>query len=107
MEEIERGKNVRVKGGRGYRVWDVCGVFIEMIGGDVDIDIESKGKCDEVVFGGYVIRGMECVRRGRGYGVDCRGEDWRVCCEWSGEVILGGGKMVKERFDWIGNGMVC
>ncbi|MCB6847777.1 hypothetical protein LIX87_08645, partial [Weissella viridescens] len=86
--------------------WDVCRLFIEMIAPDVDIDIESKRKSDELLFPGYVIRPMESLTTGRPYGLDSSAEDSSVSSDSSAEVILPAAKMVKERFDSIGNGML-
>ncbi|MCB5499894.1 hypothetical protein LIP64_18235, partial [Erysipelatoclostridium ramosum] len=85
---------------------DVCRLFIEMIAPDVDIDIESKRKSDELLFPGYVIRPMESLTTGRPYGLDSSAEDSSVSSDSSAEVILPAAKMVKERFDSIGNGML-
>ena len=83
-----------------------CRLFIEMIAPDVDIDIESKRKSDELLFPGYVIRPMESLTTGRPYGLDSSAEDSSVSSDSSAEVILPAAKMVKERFDSIGNGML-
>ena len=80
--------------------------LIEMIAPDVDIDIESKRKSDELLFPGYVIRPMESLTTGRPYGLDSSAEDSSVSSDSSAEVILPAAKMVKERFDSIGNGML-
>lgn len=50
MDDIETAKNLTVKARTAYSVWDVCRLFIEMIAPDVDIDIESKRKSDELLF---------------------------------------------------------
>ncbi|WP_041102185.1 hypothetical protein, partial [Bacillus badius] len=70
MDDIETAKNLTVKARTAYSVWDVCRLFIEMIAPDVDIDIESKRKSDELLFPGYVIRPMESLTTGRPYGLD-------------------------------------
>ena len=106
MDDIETDKNLTVKARTAYSVWDVCRLFIEMIAPDVDIDIESKRKSDELLFPGYVIRPMESLTTGRPYGLDCSAEDSSVSSDSSAEVILPAAKMVKERFDSIGNGML-
>ncbi|MDB8288455.1 hypothetical protein PNE83_25200 [Escherichia coli] len=106
MDDIETAKNLTVKARTAYSVWDVCRLFIEMIAPDVDIDIESKRKSDELLFPGYVIRPMESLTTGRPYGLDSSAEDSRVSSDSSAEVILPAAKMVKERFDSIGNGML-
>ena len=105
MDDIETAKNLTVKARTAYSVWDVCRLFIEMIAPDVDIDIESKRKSDELLFPGYVIRPMESLTTGRPYGLDSSAEDSSVSSDSSAEVILPAAKMVKERFDSIGNGM--
>ena len=105
MDDIEIVKNLMVKVCIVYSVWDVCWLFIEMIVFDVDIDIESKCKFDELFFLGYVIRFMEFFIIGRLYGFDFSVEDFSVFFDFSVEVILFVVKMVKERFDLIGNGM--
>ena len=69
MDDIETAKNLTVKARTAYSVWDVCRLFIEMIAPDVDIDIESKRKSDELLFPGYVIRPMESLTTGRPYGL--------------------------------------
>ncbi|MCO5693223.1 hypothetical protein NDJ32_18505, partial [Acinetobacter baumannii] len=99
-------KNLTVKARTAYSVWDVCRLFIEMIAPDVDIDIESKRKSDELLFPGYVIRPMESLTTGRPYGLDSSAEDSSVSPDCRVEVILPAAKMVKERFDSIGNGML-
>ena len=106
MDDIETAKNLTVKARTAYSVWDVCRLFIEMIAPDVDIDIESKRKSDELLFPGYVIRPMESLTTGRPYGLDSSAEDSSVSSDSSAEVILPAAKMVKERFDSIGNGML-
>lgn len=106
MDDIETAKNLTVKARTAYSVWDVCRLFIEMIAADVDIDIESKRKSDELLFPGYVIRPMESLTTGRPYGLDSSAEDSSVSSDSSAEVILPAAKMVKERFDSIGNGML-
>ena len=106
MDDIETAKNLTVKARTAYSVWDVCRLFIEMIAPDVDIDIESKRKSDELLFPGYVIRPMESLTTGRPYGLDSSAEDSSVSSDSSAEVILPASKMVKERFDSIGNGML-
>lgn len=106
MDDIETAKNLTVKARTAYSVWDVCRLFIEMIAPDVDIDIESKRKSDELLFPGYVIRPMESLTTGRPYGLDSSAEDFSVSSDSSAEVILPAAKMVKERFDSIGNGML-
>ena len=106
MDDIETAKNLTVKARTAYSVWDVCRLFIEMIAPDVDIDIESKRKSDELLFPGYVIRPMESLTTGRPYGLDSSAEDASVSSDSSAEVILPAAKMVKERFDSIGNGML-
>ena len=106
MDDIETAKNLTVKARTAYSVWDVCRLFIEMIAPDVDIDIESKRKSDELLFPGYVIRPMESHTTGRPYGLDSSAEDSSVSSDSSAEVILPAAKMVKERFDSIGNGML-
>ena len=106
MDDIETAKNLTVKARTAYSVWDVCRLFIEMIAPDVDIDIESKLKSDELLFPGYVIRPMESLTTGRPYGLDSSAEDSSVSSDSSAEVILPAAKMVKERFDSIGNGML-
>ncbi|MDB8630573.1 hypothetical protein PNU92_09750 [Streptococcus mutans] len=106
MDDIETAKNLTVKARTAYSVWDVCRLFIEMIAPDVDIDIESKRKSDELLFPGYVIRPMESLTTGRTYGLDSSAEDSSVSSDSSAEVILPAAKMVKERFDSIGNGML-
>ena len=106
MDDIETAKNLTVKARTAYSVWDVCRLFIEMIAPDVDIDIESKRKSDELLFPGYVIRPMESRTTGRPYGLDSSAEDSSVSSDSSAEVILPAAKMVKERFDSIGNGML-
>ena len=106
MDDIETAKNLTVKARTDYSVWDVCRLFIEMIAPDVDIDIESKRKSDELLFPGYVIRPMESLTTGRPYGLDSSAEDSSVSSDSSAEVILPAAKMVKERFDSIGNGML-
>ena len=106
MDDIETAKNLTVKARTAYSVWDVCRLFIEMIAPDVDIDIESKRKSDELLFPGYVIRPMESLTTGRPYGLDSSTEDSSVSSDSSAEVILPAAKMVKERFDSIGNGML-
>ena len=106
MDDIEAAKNLTVKARTAYSVWDVCRLFIEMIAPDVDIDIESKRKSDELLFPGYVIRPMESLTTGRPYGLDSSAEDSSVSSDSSAEVILPAAKMVKERFDSIGNGML-
>lgn len=106
MDDIETAKNLTVKARTAYSVWDVCRLFIEMIAPDVDIDIESKRKSDEILFPGYVIRPMESLTTGRPYGLDSSAEDSSVSSDSSAEVILPAAKMVKERFDSIGNGML-
>ena len=106
MDDIETAKNLTVKARTAYSVWDVCRLFIEMISPDVDIDIESKRKSDELLFPGYVIRPMESLTTGRPYGLDSSAEDSSVSSDSSAEVILPAAKMVKERFDSIGNGML-
>ncbi|AKA10163.1 Rep2p (plasmid) [Saccharomyces cerevisiae YJM1527] len=106
MDDIETAKNLTVKARTAYSVWDVCRLFIEMIAPDVDIDIESKRKSDELLFPGYVIRPMESLTTGRSYGLDSSAEDSSVSSDSSAEVILPAAKMVKERFDSIGNGML-
>ena len=106
MDDIETAKNLTVKARTAYSVWDVCRLFIEMIAPDVDIDIESKRKSDELLFPGYVIRPMESLTTGRPYGLDSSAEDSSVSSDSSAEVILPAEKMVKERFDSIGNGML-
>lgn len=106
MDNIETAKNLTVKARTAYSVWDVCRLFIEMIAPDVDIDIESKRKSDELLFPGYVIRPMESLTTGRPYGLDSSAEDSSVSSDSSAEVILPAAKMVKERFDSIGNGML-
>lgn len=106
MDDIETAKNLTVKAHTAYSVWDVCRLFIEMIAPDVDIDIESKRKSDELLFPGYVIRPMESLTTGRPYGLDSSAEDSSVSSDSSAEVILPAAKMVKERFDSIGNGML-
>ena len=106
MDDIETAKNLTVKARTAYSVWDVCRLFIEMIARDVDIDIESKRKSDELLFPGYVIRPMESLTTGRPYGLDSSAEDSSVSSDSSAEVILPAAKMVKERFDSIGNGML-
>lgn len=106
MDDIETAKNLTVKARTAYSVWDVCRLFIEMIAPDVDIDIESKRKSDELLFPGYVIRPMESLTTCRPYGLDSSAEDSSVSSDSSAEVILPAAKMVKERFDSIGNGML-
>ena len=106
MDDIETAKNLTVKARTAYSVWDVCRLFIEMIAPDVDIDIESKRKSDELLFPGYVIRPMESLTTGRPYGLDSSAEDSSVSSDSSAEVILPAAKMVKERFYSIGNGML-
>ena len=106
MDDIETAKNLTVKARTAYSVWDVCRLFIEMIAPDVDIDIESKRKSDELLFPGYVIRPMESLTTGSPYGLDSSAEDSSVSSDSSAEVILPAAKMVKERFDSIGNGML-
>ena len=106
MDDIETAKNLTVKARTAYSVWDVCRLFIEMIAPDVDIDIESKRKSDELLFPGYVIGPMESLTTGRPYGLDSSAEDSSVSSDSSAEVILPAAKMVKERFDSIGNGML-
>ena len=106
MDDIETAKNLTVKARTAYSVWDVCRLFIEMIAPDVDIDIESKRKSDELLFPGYVIRPMESLTTGRPYGLDSSAEDSSVSSDSIAEVILPAAKMVKERFDSIGNGML-
>lgn len=106
MDDIETAKNLTVKARTAYSVWDVCRLFIEMIAPDVDIDIESKRKSDELLFPGYVIRPMESLTTGRPYGLDSSAEDSSVSSDSSAEVILPAAKMVKERFDSIGNDML-
>ena len=106
MDDIETAKNLTVKARTAYSVWDVCRLFIEMIAPDVDIDIESKRKSDELLFPGYVIRPMESLTTGRPYGLDSSAEDSSVSSDSSAEVIWPAAKMVKERFDSIGNGML-
>lgn len=106
MDDIETAKNLTVKARTAYSVWDVCRLFIEMIAPDVDIDIESKRKSDELLFPGYVIRPMESLTTGKPYGLDSSAEDSSVSSDSSAEVILPAAKMVKERFDSIGNGML-
>jgi hypothetical protein len=106
MDDIETAKNLTVKARTAYSVWDVCRLFIEMIAPNVDIDIESKRKSDELLFPGYVIRPMESLTTGRPYGLDSSAEDSSVSSDSSAEVILPAAKMVKERFDSIGNGML-
>ena len=106
MDDIETAKNLTVKARTAFSVWDVCRLFIEMIAPDVDIDIESKRKSDELLFPGYVIRPMESLTTGRPYGLDSSAEDSSVSSDSSAEVILPAAKMVKERFDSIGNGML-
>ena len=106
MDDTETAKNLTVKARTAYSVWDVCRLFIEMIAPDVDIDIESKRKSDELLFPGYVIRPMESLTTGRPYGLDSSAEDSSVSSDSSAEVILPAAKMVKERFDSIGNGML-
>ena len=106
MDDIETAKNLTVKARTAYSVWDVCRLFIEMIAPDVVIDIESKRKSDELLFPGYVIRPMESLTTGRPYGLDSSAEDSSVSSDSSAEVILPAAKMVKERFDSIGNGML-
>ena len=106
MDDIETAKNLTVKARTAYSVWDVCRLFIEMIAPDVDIDIESKRKSDELLVPGYVIRPMESLTTGRPYGLDSSAEDSSVSSDSSAEVILPAAKMVKERFDSIGNGML-
>lgn len=106
MDDIETAKNLTVKARTAYSVWDVCRLFIEMIAPDVDIDIESKRKSDELLFPGYVIRPMESLTTGRPYGLDSSAEDSSVSSDSSAEVILPAANMVKERFDSIGNGML-
>ena len=106
MDDIETAKNLTVKARTAYSVWDVCRLFIEMIAPDVDIDIESKRKSDELLFPGYVIRPMESLTTGRPYGLDSSAEDSSVSSDSSAEVILPAAKLVKERFDSIGNGML-
>ena len=106
MDDIETAKNLTVKARTAYSVLDVCRLFIEMIAPDVDIDIESKRKSDELLFPGYVIRPMESLTTGRPYGLDSSAEDSSVSSDSSAEVILPAAKMVKERFDSIGNGML-
>uniref|UniRef100_UPI001C92E263 hypothetical protein n=1 Tax=Staphylococcus hominis TaxID=1290 RepID=UPI001C92E263 len=78
MDDIETAKNLTVKARTAYSVWDVCRLFIEMIAPDVDIDIESKRKSDELLFPGYVIRPMESLTTGRPYGLDSSAEDSNV-----------------------------
>lgn len=106
MDDIETAKNLTVKARTAYSVWDVCRLFIEMIAPDVDIDIESKRKSDELLFPGYVIRPMESLTTGRPYGLDSSAEDSSVSSDSSAEVILPAAKMVKKGFDSIGNGML-
>jgi hypothetical protein len=106
MDDIETAKNLTVKARTAYSVWDVCRLFIEMIAPNVDIDIESKRKSDELLFPGYVIRPMESLTTGRPYGLDSSAEDSSVSSDSSAEVILPAANMVKERFDSIGNGML-
>ncbi|ONH71267.1 Partitioning protein REP2 [Saccharomyces cerevisiae] len=49
---------------------------------------------------------MESLTTGRPYGLDSSAEDSSVSSDSSAEVILPAAKMVKERFDSIGNGML-
>ncbi|AKA10115.1 hypothetical protein NAB32_18960, partial [Proteus mirabilis] len=106
MDDIEAAKNLKIKARTAYSVWDVCRLFIEMIAPDVDIDIESKRKSDELLFPGYVIKPMESLTTGRPNGLDSSTEDVLEPRDSSTEVILPASEMVKERFDSIGNGML-
>lgn len=106
MDDIEAAKNLTVKARTAYSVWDVCRLLIEMIAPDVDIDIESKRKSDELLFPGYVIKPMESLTTGRPNGLDSSVSSALEPSDSSAEVILPASEMVKERFDSIANGML-